>query len=62
MADIAFWQTLDALVAKSEIIINRPKGSAHPYYANFIYPLDYGYLKGTAAMDGGVDIWQGSKP
>ena len=63
MADIAFWQALDTLVTESEIIIDRPKGSAHPRYANFIYPLDYGYLKSTAAMDGGgIDVWRGSKP
>lgn len=58
-----FWQALDTLVSESEIVIDRPKGSAHPHYADLIYPLDYGYLKGTAAMDGdGIDIWRGSKP
>ena len=59
----AFWQALDTLVAQSKIIIDRPKGSAHPRYADFVYPLDYGYLKNTAAMDGeGIDIWLGSRP
>ena len=57
----AFWQALDTLVGASEIIIDRPKGSVHPRYADFIYPLDYGYLQGTAAMDGGgIDVWRGS--
>ncbi|MCL2375835.1 MAG: inorganic pyrophosphatase [Defluviitaleaceae bacterium] len=63
MKDIAFWQALDALVAQSEIVIDRPKGSAHPRYPDFIYPLDYGYLKDTAALDGGgIDVWCGSAP
>ena len=57
-----FWQTLSTLVSGSEIVIDRPKGSTHPRYSDFIYPLDYGYLKGTTAMDGGgIDVWRGSK-
>ena len=61
ISDSGFWQALDKFVAESEIIIDRPKGSAHPRYPNFIYPLDYGYLKGTTAMDGGgIDVWLGS--
>ena len=56
-----FWQTLDRLASESEIIIDRPKGSAHPRYPDYIYPLDYGYLMGTTAMDGGgIDVWRGS--
>jgi len=63
MANPAFWQALDTLVAQSEIIIDRPKGSIHPHFADFIYPLDYGYLQNTTAMDGGgIDIWRGSSP
>ena len=56
-----FWQALDRLVSESEIIIDRPKGSAHPRYPEFLYPLDYGYLRGTSSMDGGgIDVWRGS--
>ena len=56
-----FWFALDTLVSKSEIVIDRPKGSVHPRYPNFTYPLDYGYLENTTAMDGGgIDIWCGS--
>ena len=59
----AFWQALDKLVAESEIIIDRPKGTAHPRYPSLVYPLDYGYLMGTASMDGGgIDVWRGSDP
>jgi inorganic pyrophosphatase len=56
-----FWQTLDKLVAESKIVIDRPKGSRHSKYPDCIYPLDYGYLEGTTAMDGGgIDIWKGT--
>ncbi len=58
-----FWLALDQLVAASEIVIDRPKGSAHPRYPDFIYPADYGYLANTRAMDGsGLDVWVGSLP
>lgn len=57
----AFWRALDELVDKSEIVIDRPKGSAHPRYPDFIYRVDYGYLKGTSSMDGaGIDVWVGT--
>lgn len=57
----AFWEALDTLVASSEIVVDRPKGSAHPKYPNFVYRVDYGYLKNTASMDGeGIDVWLGS--
>ena len=56
-----FWNALDDLIANSEIIIDRPKGTAHPKYPNFIYKVDYGYLKDTSSMDGaGIDVWVGS--
>ena len=60
--DDEFWSNLDRLVDESEIVIDRPKGSSHPKYPNFIYRLDYGYLKNTASMDGtGIDVWMGSR-
>ncbi len=43
-----FWLALDRLVAASEIIIDRPKGSAHPRYPDFIYPAA-GWMRGWAA-------------
>lgn len=56
-----FWNALDELVNKSEIVIDRPKGSAHPKYPDFIYRVDYGYLRDTSSMDGaGIDVWVGS--
>jgi len=57
----AFWNAIDELVSNSEIVIDRPKGSAHPRFPDFIYRVDYGYLKNTVSMDGaGIDVWVGS--
>jgi len=56
-----FWQALDLLVEEHELVIDRPAGSAHPRYPTCIYPLDYGYLRGTSSSDGGgIDVWRGS--
>jgi len=56
-----FWHYLETLIAQSEIVIDRPRDSAHPVYVDTIYPLDYGYLAGTVAADGGgIDIWLGT--
>jgi inorganic pyrophosphatase len=58
-----FWSRLDELIKSSEIVIDRPKGSRHPRYPDLIFPLDYGYLKGTVGGDGdGIDIWMGTAP
>ena len=63
MNNPAFWQALDRLISASDIVIDRPQGSAHPRFPSRIYPLDYGYLKDTSAMDGdGIDVWVGSDP
>lgn len=44
-----------------EIVIDRPKGTSHPQYPDSIYPVDYGYLRDTASMDGsGIDVWVGT--
>ena len=56
-----FWSALDELVANSEIVIDRPKGTAHPRFPDFIYKGDYGYLNHTISMDGGgIDVWVGT--
>ena len=56
-----FWTALDELVNSSQIIIDRPKGSAHPKYPDFIYRVDYGYLSNTSSMDSAeIDVWVGS--
>jgi len=58
----AFWLALDKLVSETNIVIDRPKGTRHPKYPDFIYPVDYGYLENTSSMDGGgIDVWKGSE-
>lgn len=59
--DRAFWSAADELISRSRVVIDRPKGTSHPKYPDFIYRVDYGYLEGTAAMDGGgIDVWAGT--
>ncbi len=56
-----FWQQLERLIATSRIVIDRPRGTAHPRFPAVVYPLDYGYLDGTTTVDGGgVDLWRGA--
>lgn len=58
-----FWLALDRLIATSPLRLDRPRGSHHPRYPDLVYPLDYGYLEHTQAMDGGgIDVWVGSLP
>ena len=58
----SFWTHLDALIRSSELVIDRPKGFSRPPAPALVYPLDYGYLQGTASSDGeGIDVW-GSLP
>jgi len=59
---VEFWEAIDKLVAESEMVIDRPKGSRHPRYPDIVYQVDYGYLKGTTSMDGGgIDVWKGTR-
>ena len=44
----SFWNAIDRIVSKSKIIIDRPKGSVHPKFSDFIYRVDYGYLDNTS--------------
>src|SRR5215207_4308879 len=59
--ETSFWQTLTELASINSIIVDRPRGTAHPRYAELIYPFDYGYLENTSAGDGeGIDVWIGT--
>ncbi len=56
-----FWKQLDALLTSHKVVIDRPRGTAHPRYPALLYPLDYGYLKGSSGGDGKeIDVWVGS--
>jgi inorganic pyrophosphatase len=56
-----FWRGLDQLLAEHRIVVDRLRGTRHPNHPEMIYPLDYGYLKGTSAGDGAeIDVWLGS--
>ena len=48
-----FWTAIDTLIMESVIAIDRPKGTKHPRF-DFVFPLDYGYLRNTSAIDGNV--------
>ena len=56
-----YFIALENIVHSNRVSIDRPKGSKHPRYPEYIYPLDYGYLEGTSSQDGGgIDVWLGS--
>ena len=52
---------LDSLVRTAEVVIDRPRGRAHPRIPEAVYPLDDGYLDGTRGGDGeGIDVYVGT--
>jgi inorganic pyrophosphatase len=56
-----FWQRAESFLTENEIVIDRPRGYHHPRFPDLVYPLDYGYLKGTSGGDGNeLDVWRGS--
>ncbi len=56
-----FWEGLDALVAEKGIFVDRPKGTRHDRFTDFVYPYDYGYIKNTVSTDGEeLDVWIGT--
>lgn len=55
------WQEWERLFRDRGVEIDRPKGSEHPRWAGWIYPLDYGFIPGTRGRDGAeVDVFTGS--
>ena len=58
-----FWCAMERLIAVSEIVIERARGTRHPEHPQIVYPLDYGCLKGTSSSDGEeIDLFLGSDP
>ncbi len=57
----AFWENLDEIIREKKIFIDRPKGTRHQRFPDFIYPYDYGYIKNTISTDGEeLDVWIGT--
>jgi inorganic pyrophosphatase len=57
------WAAFEHLIETAEVVIDRPRGSAHPRYPDCVYPLDYGHVADTTGGDGAeVDVWIGSDP
>lgn len=55
------WVQLETLIKSNGTAIDRPKGSPHPRYPEYIYPLDYGFINNTKSNDGAeTDVWLGS--
>lgn len=55
------WDEWERLLRERGVILDRPRGTAHPRYPDMIYPLDYGYIPGTIGGDGAeVDVFVGS--
>lgn len=46
------WPFWERLIDERGIVIDRPRGHAHPLYPDMIYPCDYGHIPGAAAADG----------
>ncbi|HEY7849716.1 MAG TPA: inorganic pyrophosphatase [Ktedonobacterales bacterium] len=54
------WRAWECLLRERGVILDRPRGSAHPRFPEMIYPLDYGYISGTVGGDGAeVDVFVG---
>jgi inorganic pyrophosphatase len=57
------WAAAEADVLARGIVLERRRGTAHPRFAEIVYPLDYGYVADTVGEDGEpVDVFVGSGP
>jgi inorganic pyrophosphatase len=46
------WAAWENLLREQTIVLDRPRGTSHPSYADMIYPVDYGYVVDTVGDDG----------
>jgi inorganic pyrophosphatase len=54
------WDAWEATIRRHGVVIDRPKGSAHPRYPARIYPVAYGFVPSTIGGDGAeVDVFAG---
>jgi inorganic pyrophosphatase len=55
------WHEWARLIEERGITIDRKIGSAHPVFADILYPINYGYLNHTISADGQeVDVFVGT--
>ena len=60
-SEVIDWSAWERLLRERGVILDRPRGSAHPRFPEMIYPLDYGYMPGTVGGDGDeIDVFVGS--
>ena len=56
-----FFEALEELIEENGIEIDRRKGTAHPRFPDFIYEVDYGFIKSTTSQDGKeIDVFIGT--
>lgn len=57
-----YWIILDQIININGITIDRPKGTRHPKYPDWVYNIDYGFINNTSSMDGNaIDIYVGTQ-
>jgi inorganic pyrophosphatase len=55
------WTHWEQLITARGITIDRPRGTDHPRYTGWTYPLDYGFIPETKGGDGHpVDVFVGT--
>ena len=55
------WDRWEHLIYTDGIHLDRPAETRHPRYPDIIYPMDYGFVRGTMSSDGAeVDAFVGS--
>jgi inorganic pyrophosphatase len=63
LTDASEWRRWEQLINERGIVIDRPRGHAHPLYPDMIYPCDYGHVPDTSTPDGeDVDVFVGPVP
>jgi len=57
----SLFEALQARIHTDGVEIDRAGGTPHPRFPDLVYPLDYGFIRGTTSSDGGgVDVFVGS--
>lgn len=55
------WNAWERIIRDNGIVIDRASGRPHPKFSDIVYPIDYGYVRGTVSSDHDeLDIFVGS--